>query len=199
MEFKTLVLSATLAAEVDELLNRVGRGDLCAFRELHDATAHRVFGFARAVVLDVTRAQDITQDAYLDIWRRAPRFVPQACSAIGWILMITHARAVDHIRTSERIRKHDQIAIQLSAHGADYDHTVEKVLTSHETTPYLEAALATLTHLQRQAIQLTYWDNLTGPEASRMLDISLSAFKARLHGAMVALRAAHLGTARAAR
>lgn len=185
-----MALSATLAAEVDELLNRVGHGDLRAFRELYDATSHRVFSFARAVLLDVTRAQDVTQDAYLDIWRRAPRFVPQASSAIAWIFMITHARAVDHIRTSERIRRHDQAAAQLTAHGADYDHTVETVLTNDETTPQLDAALAALTLLQREAIQLTYWGNLTGPEASRILDISLPAFKARLHGAMLALRAA---------
>lgn len=193
------VTSSTLTAGVDELLGRAGRGDSRAFQQLYDATVSRVFGLARSLVLDLTRAEDVTQDVYLDIWRRAPRFNLAVSSAIPWIFMITHARAVDHIRKAERARKYDTVAAQVTAEGADYDQVVETVMARQKSSALLETALAALTPLQREAIQVTYWGGLTGPQASHILGIPLPTFKARLHDAMIALRAADTARTRPVR
>ncbi|MEJ7647581.1 MAG: sigma-70 family RNA polymerase sigma factor [Nakamurella sp.] len=185
-------MSIATPLKLDDLLVLVARGDLPAFRNLYDATAPRVLGLARSIVRDPTRAEDITQDAFLDIWRRAAMFDPARSPAIPWIFLITHARAVDHIRRSERIRKHDTLAARNSAESADYDQVIETVLARQEPTTLLNTAVAGLTPFQREAIQLTYWGDLTGPDASRALGIPLPTFKARLRDAMLALRAAHI-------
>lgn len=184
-----MTLSSPTLTTVDALLARAGCGDLGAFRDLYDATAPRVFGLARSLVLDPTRAEDVTQDAFLDIWRRSPRYDPARSTGIPWILMITHARAVDHIRRAERAGKYDTVGARMSAEGADYDQIVDTVMARHGS-PALQVAVDALTSLQRQAIQVTYWGGLTGPQASQILGIPLPTFKARLHDAMVALRAA---------
>lgn len=175
---------------VDDLLVRAGRGNVSAFTDLYDATAARVFGLARAIVVDPSRAEDVSQDAYLDVWRQAPRYDPALSPAISWMFRITHARAVDHIRGSERTRRNDNAAAQTLGGSSDYDQVLEAVLAREKPSPHLYVALAGLTALQRQAIRLTYWDKLTGPEASRMLGIPLPTFKARLRDALLALRAA---------
>ena len=60
----------------DELLARVGAGDRQAFAALYDATAPRVFGLVRRLVVDPAQAEEVTQDVYLEIWQTAPRFDP---------------------------------------------------------------------------------------------------------------------------
>lgn len=180
---------------VEDLLERTGWGDAEAFRRLYDLTAVRIFGLARAVVLDPSAAQDVTQDSFLDIWRRAARFDPVASSGVPWMFMITHARAVDHVRRSQRVRKYDAMAGSMSETGAPFDHVTAAVVPELSATPALRLAIDRLTVLQREALQLTYWSGLTSPEASRVLGIPLPTFKARLRDGLVALRMADTRTA----
>lgn len=185
---------APSVSSADDLLRRSGRGDDQAFRTLYDLTAVRVFGLARAIVLDRGTAEDVTQDSYLDMWRRAARFDASASPALPWMLMITHARAVDHVRRSERMRKWDTVAVTLSENGSPFDHVSEALAARESETPALRTAIDVLTLRQREAIQLTYWSGLTGPEASRVLGIPLPTFKARLRDGLMALRAADART-----
>lgn len=181
---------APSVTSAEDLLRRSGLGDDQAFRELYDLTAVRIFGLARAIVIDRGTAEDVTQDSYLDMWRRAARFDAAASPAVPWMFMITHARAVDHVRRTQRVRKYDTVARSLSEHGSPFDDASETVDTRESATPALRTAMDLLTLLQREAIQLTYWSGLTGPEASRVLEIPLPTFKARLRDGLLALRAA---------
>lgn len=178
------------ALAVEDLLQRSGLGDEQAFGRLYDQTAVRIFGLARAVVLDRSAAEDVTQESFLDMWRRAARFDPRASPGVSWMFMITHARAVDHVRRSQRARKYDAVALSLSETGAPFDHVTAAVVPEMAATPALQVAVDGLTVLQREALQLTYWSGLSGPEASRVLGIPLPTFKARLRDALLALRAA---------
>src|SRR5689334_25404351 len=66
-----------------DLLKRSARGDSDAFAELYDATSARVHGLALRVVRDPAQAEEVTQEAFLDIWRTSARFDQQRGSAIG--------------------------------------------------------------------------------------------------------------------
>lgn len=172
---------------VDALLHSAGRGDVAAFEKLYQRTSARIFGLAHAVLRDVNAAEDVTQDAYLDIWRRSAHFDRRQSPALPWMLMITHGRAVDHIRRSERMRANDARAPRLADAGPAYDAVVEQVLRD-EPDVTLRSALAGLTGLQREALHLVYWQGFSGIEACRILDIPLPTFKSRVRGALNALR-----------
>ena len=95
------------APTADELLARVGAGDRAAFGALYDATAPRVFGLVRRLVVDPAQAEEVTQDVYLEIWQTAPRFDPARGSALAWMFTLAHRRAVDRIRSAQAARDRD--------------------------------------------------------------------------------------------
>lgn len=181
-------------ALVDALLRSAGRGDVSSFEQLYQRTSARIFGLANAVLRNTTAAEDVTQDAFLDIWRRSAQFDSRKSPALPWMLMITHGRAVDHIRRSERMRANDAQAPRLTDAGPAYDEVVEQVLRG-EPDAALHAALTGLTGLQREALHLVYWQGFSGIEASEILDIPLPTFKSRVRGALNALRSASSGAA----
>ena len=85
----------------DELLHRAGRGDESAFAALYDATAARVFGLALRVVRDPGMAEEVAQEAMVEVWRTSARFDPARGSEVNWLLTITHRRAVDRVRSEQ--------------------------------------------------------------------------------------------------
>src|SRR4051794_961159 len=88
-------------ADPDDLLHRAGRGDEAAFAALYDSTCARVFGLALRVVRDPGMAEEVTQEAMVQVWRTAARFDRSRGSAVNWLLTITHRRAVDRVRSEQ--------------------------------------------------------------------------------------------------
>ena len=93
--------------QLGELLRSSSRGDQAAFARLYDATAARVHGLVLRVVRDPAQAEEVTQEAFLEIWRTAARFDPERGSAISWLLTIGHRKAVDRVRSAEASTRRD--------------------------------------------------------------------------------------------
>lgn len=183
------VMSAFRGAErdiLDALLRSAGHGDLPAFGELYDLTVARIFGLSRSILRNHSLAEEVTQDVYFEIWRRAARFDSNKGPAISWMLTLTHSRAVDKVRRAQVLRNYDD-TYGMSTFAPDIDTVIEQVIRT-ENDRQIHAALAQLTAVQRQAIYLTYFLGHTNTESSRLLKIPLPTFKARLRAAQIALR-----------
>lgn len=172
----------------DELLARVGSGDREAFAALYDASASRVFGLVRRLVVDPAQAEEVTQDVYLEIWQTAPRFDPARGSALAWMFTLAHRRAVDRIRAAQAARDRD---LRIGARDLDVPvdtvaETVE-VRVEHER---VNEALADLSKLQRECVALAYYDGLTHREIAERLEVPLGTVKTRLRDGMIRLRSA---------
>src|SRR3954447_23986672 len=87
--------------DIDALVGRVALGDSHAFESLYDELASAVFGLARRVVRDPARAEDVTQEVFLEVWRKAARYDRTLGTPRTWVLTIAHRRAVDSVRRSE--------------------------------------------------------------------------------------------------
>ena len=170
----------------DELLRQVARGDDQAFTALYDAIAPRVYGLARRVLRDPAQAEEVAQEALVEVWRSAARFDPGKGSATSWILTITHRRAVDRVRAAQAGADRERRVAAASVE-TPYDDVVEEVTASLEQQQ-VRRCLNGLTDLQREAITLAYYDGYTYREVAEKLDTALSTIKTRMRDGLIRLR-----------
>jgi RNA polymerase sigma-70 factor (ECF subfamily) len=171
-------------ADVDELLGRVARGDLAAFDLLYDAISPVVYGLARRVVRDEARSEDVTQEVFLEVWRKATGFDPGKGRARTWILTIAHRKAVDAVRRNESHKRQDQ-------HGAldewSHDEPADAVIEAEEHGAVREC-LDTLTDLQLESVRLAYFNGYTYAQVATLLEKPLPTIKTRMRDGLIRLR-----------
>ena len=178
------LVSAGGPADIDVLIGRVARGDAGAFESLYDELASAVFGLARRVVRDPARAEDVTQEVFLEVWRKASRYDRALGTPRTWVLTIAHRRAVDAVRRSESQKRQDN-------HGAPdeviHDEPGEAVIREEEHGA-VRGCLETLTELQLESVRLAYFNGYTYNEVATLLDKPLPTIKTRMRDGLIRLR-----------
>lgn len=170
--------------DVDILVGQVARGDSEAFAQLYDEMGSSVFGVARRVVRDPARAEDVSQDVFLEIWRKAPSFDAARGSAKTWIMTIAHRRAVDAVRRNESQKKYDGQAV---LDEVSHDEPADSVIKDEEHGA-VRTCLETLTELQLESVRLAYFNGYTYSEVASILDKPLPTIKTRMRDGLIRLR-----------
>jgi RNA polymerase sigma-70 factor (ECF subfamily) len=171
-------------SDVDLLLARVARGDAAAFESLYDELAGAVFGLARRVVRDPARAEDVTQEVFLEVWRKAPRFDRSLGKAQTWVMTITHRRAVDAVRRNESHKRQDDRG---APDTVTHDEPADRVIQDEEQGA-VRQCLDTLTDLQLESVRLAYFKGYTYAEVATLLDKPLPTIKTRMRDGLIRLR-----------
>jgi RNA polymerase sigma-70 factor, ECF subfamily len=170
----------------DGLLAAVARGDQSAFAELYDRYIGHVYGVVRRVVRDPAQSEEVAQEILVEVWRTVTRFDPSRGSARTWILTIAHRRAIDRVRSEQAARDRLQKVAQRD-HQRDFDEVSERVEVRLEQEQ-VRSALGTLTDLQREAVELAYYQGYTYREVSELLDTPLGTIKTRMRDGLIRLR-----------
>ena len=176
--------------DVDVLVGRVARGDAQAFERLYDELSASVYGLARRVVRDPARAEDVTQDVFLEIWRKAARFDAGLGKAKTWVMTIAHRRAVDAVRRNEAAKRSDGKGV---TDEVSHDEPVERVIQAEERGA-VRTCLETLTDLQLESVRLAYFNGYTYNEVASLLDKPLPTIKTRMRDGLIRLRDCLEGT-----
>ena len=176
--------SGVPGAEV--LLARVATGDVAAFDHLYGQVQGQVYGVVVRLLIDRHQAQEVAQEAWLQIWQQAARFDSRRGSAVAWIMRIAHARAVDRIRSANASRLRDTAAAA-SNHLIASDVVVESALLSIEQSR-LREQLPQLSDKHRQSIDLAYFGGLSLPAISELLALPLGTVKTRIRDGLLRLR-----------
>lgn len=174
-------------ADLSRLLRSCAKGDESAFAEFYDATAARSWGLALRVVRNPAHAEEVMQEAYLQVWRQSSRFDSERGSAAAWLLTIVHRAAVDRVRSAEASQRRERTYVDLGAQIDDGDSTAAAVQSSLDARR-VKDALAELTDLQREAIELAYFGGYTHTEVAGMLNIPLGTAKTRIRDGLIRLR-----------
>ncbi|OBG88839.1 RNA polymerase subunit sigma [Mycobacterium sp. E802] len=171
---------------LDAQLRRVARGDAEAFAGLYDATSARVYGLILRILRDPGYSEETTQEVYAQVWRRAADYDPQQGSALSWLMTLAHRRAVDRVRSEVASSRREAHYIAVSTEP-DSDVVADSAIRSDEQRQVADC-LGSLTDLQRQAIELAYYDGLTYPQVSERLSTSLGTVKTRMRDGLRRLR-----------
>jgi RNA polymerase sigma-70 factor, ECF subfamily len=174
------------AEALADLLARSGRGDEAAFGAFYDATSSRAYGLALRVVRNPAHAEEVAQEAYLDAWRSSSRYDARLGSAAGWLLTIVHRKVVDRVRSVEASTRRDE-NWQQHTRPVDHDETAEAVEASLDAQR-VRGAVATLTDVQREAVELAYFGGYTHTEVATMLHVPVGTAKTRIRDGLIRLR-----------
>ena len=188
-------VSGRVASPADDadrdVLLRVANGQLDALQDLYDSYRTMAYSIALRITADASLAEDVVQDAFLGAWRNAARYVEGKGSVKTWLLSIVHHRAVDAVRrrrpTVELPEREDIPPPSLTL--PDIWHEVAGRLDRDE----IAAALATLSDVQREAIELAYFGGLTQQEIATRTNTPLGTVKSRIRLGLLSMRRAIVG------
>lgn len=167
---------------------KTAQGDDRAFAELYDLTGKRVYGVALRVLRSPEHAEEVAQEVYAEVWQQAKRYAPEKGSVLGWMTTMTHRRAVDRVRsvTSEVARDERHAWEAVDREG---DEVWDSVAQQYEVER-VRQVMVKLTELQREVLQLAYWEGLTQSQIAERLDAPLGTVKTRIRDALKHLRRA---------
>ncbi|MGQ0837258.1 ECF RNA polymerase sigma factor SigK [Actinokineospora sp.] len=171
----------------DELLVAVALGDRVAFAALYERLAPAVLGMARAVVRDHAQAQEVSQEVFIDLWRTAARYRPDRGSALTWVMTMAHHRAVDRVRSAQTRVERERAVVFEPSRARPYDQVAETVIENWERLRVRDC-LRTLTDLQRESIELAYYQAHTYREVAEILDVPPGTVKTRMRAGLLRLR-----------
>ncbi len=179
--------SSTGGADDRALLRAVAAGDKEALRQLYTRHSAVLFALALKILTDRTEAEDVLQEAFIQIWKTAGSFDEGRGKPLGWLIMLTRSRAIDRLRSRKtRTRVTDTLAKDASQTGqsttpADDAQALEAQRTIRE-------ALKSLPSDQRVPIELAYFGGLTQFEIAQQLSQPLGTVKTRMRNGMIRLR-----------
>lgn len=169
----------------EQLAFRTGRGDLSALGALYDRYAGRVFGLASQVLGDPMTAEEVTQDAFVTLWRMGSLYRPEDGAFSSWFLTVARNLAIDALR---RRGAHRRAVERLVAHrDADAGQTsgLESRAVDRLT---VEDVLSVLPPEQRECLVLAFYAGLTHRQIAEATGIPLGTVKTRIRLALKKLR-----------
>jgi RNA polymerase sigma-70 factor (ECF subfamily) len=178
------------SSPVDEadraVLVRLAEGELDALEDLYDRYKTMAYSIAYRITNDATLAEDVVQDAFLGAWRNAARYAEGRGSVKTWLLAIVHHRAIDAVR---RRRPTTELPdVELPPPTALRLPDVWAEVAAGMDAETVRGALAALSDVQREAIELAYFGGLTQQEVADRTATPLGTVKSRMRLGLLAMR-----------
>ncbi|MGE0823915.1 MAG: sigma-70 family RNA polymerase sigma factor [Candidatus Binatia bacterium] len=185
-EYKTMIMDESASDE--ELMRQLAIGSRDALGPLYQRYARLIFHFA-AKTLDRAAAEDIVQDVFLAVWRRAGTFDPERGAFRPWVLQIAHFRILNELRRHSR-----QPQVEPDPEGTlladlpDDSPALADSMWQEYRRSVLRSAFAELSPLQQRALGLAFFEDLTHEQVASTLRVPLGTAKTRIRDGLQKLR-----------
>ena len=170
----------------ERLLSAVARSDLRALEALYERYKSAGYSLAYRIVGERGAAEDVLQDAFLAVWRRAKSFQPERGSVRTWLFSVIHHRAIDRLRASAAsatVVPLEEISDRASEQPAVWQQ-VWRGLRGEE----VREALDRLNPEQKKSIELAYFSGYTQSEIAELMGVPLGTVKGRMRNGLLKLR-----------
>lgn len=169
----------------NELLHAVARGDEAALAAIYDRYASILLGLMLRILHSRGEAEDVLQEVFLQVWRRAADFDESRGRAFTWLVTLARSRAID------RLRSLDARGRAVTASAAEPTEQVGDASADAlraEQGEIVRSALAELSEDQRTTLLLAYQEGLTQTEIAERLNQPLGTVKTRTRAGLAKLR-----------
>jgi RNA polymerase sigma-70 factor (ECF subfamily) len=164
----------------EELMPLIGRKDPEAFAVLYDRHGGVAYSLAYRIVGEPGAAEDVTQEAFISIWRSGARFDRARGSVRSWMLSIVRNRAIDALRSragkAPKLDFDDDAALE----QRPSEELTEDEAMRHETASEVRGALDELPSEQSKVIELAYFGGFSHSEIAEMIGVPLGTVKGRM-------------------
>ena len=158
----------------EELLAQVANGDPASVRALVARKLPRLLSLAGRMLGDASAAEDVAQEAFLRVWKQAPRWRPGAARFDTWLHRVALNLCYD------RLRRRRELSYAEPPDRADDAPGPERGLEAADTGRRVSAALQSLPDRQREAIVLCHYQELGNIEAAAVMGVSVEALESLL-------------------
>jgi RNA polymerase sigma-70 factor (ECF subfamily) len=168
----------------EELLIRIADGDPAASRALVARKLPRILGLAQRMLGDKTEAEDVAQEAFLRVWRQAPKWRPGQARFDTWLHRVSLNLCYD------RLRRRREVATDDPPEVVDDGPAPDRGLEAADTGRRVGQALAQLPDRQREAVVLCHYQELGNIEAAAVMGVTVEALESLLSRGRRSLRTA---------
>jgi len=181
--------AATGSADAQDIaiLSRIAAGSNEALGTFYDRYSGLVWGLLRRMLGESGEAEEVLQEAFLQVWRDAKRYDPQRATPRGWLLLIARSRALDRLRKRAAIQRREE-AIAREAAGRAAAPLGSRRLEHLDDRQRISSALDRLPREQRRVIELSFFHGLSQTEIAAHLGAPLGTVKSRALLGMKRLR-----------
>jgi RNA polymerase sigma-70 factor, ECF subfamily len=167
------------------LLKAIAARDEAALAQLYDRYRTILFGLLMRILNNREEAEDVLQEVFLQVWRKAADFDESRGRPFTWLVTLARSRGIDRLRTlASRERVAEAGAREVSEVISDAATDAVK----SEQRGLVSDALAKLPDEQKRPIMLAYFDGLTQSEIAARLGAPLGTVKTRMRTGMIRLR-----------
>ena len=168
-------------------LARIPGGDRAALQTVYRLTAAKLFGVCLRILHDQAEAEDVLQEVYLTVWRKAGDFDAARASPMTWLIAIARNRAIDRLRASRQARRLEPI--DAAADIADARPGADSMVEGVQESARLHRCLGTLAAHERAALRGAFFDGNTYEELAARMNVPLGTMKSWIRRAMIKLKA----------
>ena len=177
--------AGSATAELAALLAKAGDGDAAAYRIFYDRTSAKLFGIILRILLERGEAEDVLQEVYVTIWRKAAEFDATRASPITWAATIARNRSIDRIRargSRPSAPLDEAMEVRDERPGADV------LIDAASDEARVRAALATLEPRHAAAIRSCYFEGMTYDALAEREGVPIGTLKSWVRRGLLKMR-----------
>jgi RNA polymerase sigma-70 factor (ECF subfamily) len=171
----------------EDLMGLAGEGQAGAFGIVFHRHGDAAFSLAYRMCGSRPRAEDIVQESFVSLWRRASRYDRVRGSVRSWVLSVVHNQAIDSFR-SENVRAARELRDDGLAERVPAAERTETEVERRDDAEHVRSALLELPPDQLRVIELAYFGGFTHSQIAEMLELPAGTVKGRLRLGLSKLR-----------
>ena len=174
------------SGSAEALLGQIALGNRAAFETLYRQTSGRLFGICVRVLNQRAEAEEVLQEVYTSVWRKAAQFDATRASAVSWLSMMARNKSIDRLRTlpARNSRTPIEMAQEIEDPGASPAQQAE-TLTDRAR---LENCLGQLEPRRHSLIRAAFFDGATYEELAARIQAPLGSVKSWIRRGLMQLR-----------